>query len=453
MNIVIAILIFSLIIVIHELGHFMLAKANGVFVTEFSVGMGPRILSLVKTKNRYHLQVNLSHHDIETNVEIKENTIYSWKVLPIGGSCMMLGEDETSDDDRAFNKKGVWGRISVIFAGPLFNFILAFILSMFVVGAVGYDPAYVTEVSSNSPAEEVGIQTGDIITEINGKNINLGREIATFLQYNPLSGEPVSISYLRDDIENTVTLQPVKQRKFILGFRYTADTNPAVLSEIIQDFPLYNAGIRAGDTLVKIEGTSIANGAELKEYLIKNPLSEKTLEITYTRDGVEYDVQVTPALASDNYSIGISFNTGRVKTNALGVIKYSAVEVKYWIVTTIEGLGQLISGKVGADELAGPVGIVNIIDNTIEESKSDGTKFVLLNIANISILLSANLGVMNLLPLPALDGGRLVFLFLELFRGKPIDQNKEGLVHMIGLALLMLLMLFIMYNDISRLFL
>lgn len=239
----------------------------------------------------------------------------------------------------------------------------------------------------------------------------------------------------------------------MLGFGYTADNNTAVLSEIIEDLPLYNAGVRSGDVIVKINGSSIASGAELEDYLIKNPLTEKELLITYSRDGMEYDTQVKPALVSDSYNIGINFNTGRIKTDAVGVIKYSAVEVKYWIVTTIKGIGQLISGKVGADELAGPVGIVNIIDNTIEESKADGTKFVVLNIAYISILLSANLGVMNLLPLPALDGGRLVFLFIELFRGKPIDQNKEGLVHMIGLALLMILMLFIMYNDISRLFL
>lgn len=453
MNIVIAILIFSLIIVIHELGHFMLAKANGVFVTEFSVGMGPRILSLVKTDNKYRLWISLSQHDIETKDDIKANTIYSWKVLPIGGSCMMLGEDETSDDDRAFNKKGVWGRISVIFAGPLFNFILAFILSMFLVGSLGYDPAYVTEVAVNSPAEKAGIQEGDIITDINGTNIDIGREIATYLQYYPFSDKPITITFLRDDVENKVAIQPIKQKKYMLGFGYTADNNTAVLSEIIEDLPLYNAGVRSGDVIVKINGSSIASGAELEDYLIKNPLTEKELLITYSRDGMEYDTQVKPALVSDSYNIGINFNTGRIKTDALGVIKYSAVEVKYWIVTTIKGIGQLISGKVGADELAGPVGIVNIIDNTIEESKADGTKFVVLNIAYISILLSANLGVMNLLPLPALDGGRLVFLFIELFRGKPIDQNKEGLVHMIGLALLMILMLFIMYNDISRLFL
>lgn len=366
MNIIIAILIFSLIVVIHELGHFLLAKANGVFVTEFSIGMGPRIISFVKTEKGFKPKLFLNQRMLDANAIWTENTMYSWKVLPIGGSCMMLGEDENIDDDRAFNKKGVWARISVIFAGPFFNFILAFLLAMIVIGKVGYDPAKIVSVEKNSPAQESGLKVGDIVTEFNGSNIDIGREFYTNLQFNPLTKKDVTITVMRD-------------------------------------------------------GKEIPN------------------------------IAVTPFKDDNRYRIGITVNLNREKTDAFGIIKYSAIEVKYVIVSTIEGLGQLLTGKVSADQMAGPVGIVGFIGDTVEQSKMDGALYVFLSLANISILLTANLGVMNLLPIPALDGGRLVFLFIEAFRRKPIDQSKEGFVHMIGFVLLMILMAFVMFNDIRRL--
>lgn len=136
----------------------------------------------------------------------------------------------------------------------------------------------------------------------------------------------------------------------------------------------------------------------------------------------------------------------------MGVLKYSAYEVKYWIATTLDGLKLLISGRLGLNDMSGPVGVVNMIGSTYNESKADGGFYVWLNMLNISILLTANLGVMNLLPLPALDGGRLVFLFLEAIRRKRIDPEKEGMVHMIGLLALMALMVVIMFNDVRKLF-
>ena len=150
--------------------------------------------------------------------------------------------------------------------------------------------------------------------------------------------------------------------------------------------------------------------------------------------------------------MGISVSGVRTKLDPVGVLKYSAYEVKYWIATTIDGLKLLVSGRLGLNDMSGPVGVVNMIGSTYEESKSDGGFYVWLNMLNISILLTANLGVMNLLPLPALDGGRLVFLFLEAIRRKRIDPEKEGMVHMIGLLALMLLMVVIMFNDVRKLF-
>ena len=134
------------------------------------------------------------------------------------------------------------------------------------------------------------------------------------------------------------------------------------------------------------------------------------------------------------------------------MVKYSLIEVKYWIRTTILSLGKLVTGQFGVQDLSGPVGVVDVIGDTYEQSKSMGTTMVWMNMLNIAILLSANLGVMNLLPLPALDGGRLVFYIIEAIRRRPVNQRIEGMVHFVGFMFLMVLMVVVMYNDIMRIF-
>ena len=342
MDIVIALLIFSLIVIIHELGHFLLAKKNGIGVIEFSLGMGPRLLSFVKGETRY-----------------------SVKILPVGGSCMMVGEDGESDDEKAFGNKSVWARISVVAAGPAFNFILAFVLSLIIVGNIGYDAPVIGGIMEGYPAETAGLQAGDVIVRMNGEKINLYREVSLYVQLH--QGETVKMVYERDGKTETVTIEPKRSE-------------------------------------------------------------------------------------SGAFLMGISSSGARTKGNALDTIRYSGYEVSYWIKTTVKSLGMMLQGQVKADDVSGPVGIVNIIGDTYEESKQDGILYVILNMLNISILLSANLGVMNLLPIPALDGGRLVFLVIEAVRGKPVDPKKEGLVHFIGFIALMALMVFVLFNDIKNIF-
>lgn len=347
MKIIIALLIFSIIIIIHEFGHFLLAKKNGIGVTEFSIGMGPKLVHVKRGETEYCI-----------------------KALPFGGSCMMLGEDglnseEAVSSEKAFGNKSVWARISVIAAGPIFNFILAFVLAVIIVGSIGFDAPVVGDVMEGYPAEAAGIQSGDEILRLNGERIYVYREITMFSQFH--QGE--------------------------------------------------------------------------------------TVEIEYKRDGKVYRAAVEPkADESGRYLMGLSKLKTREKGNTWDVLKYSAYEVRYWINTTIKSIGMIFKGQVTMDDMSGPVGIVGAIGDTYEQSKEDGAFYVWINMLNISILLSANLGVMNLLPIPALDGGRLVFLILELIRGKKINPEKEGMVHFIGLVLLMLLMVVIMFNDIRKLF-
>ena len=200
MKIILALLIFSLIVMFHELGHFLLAKKNGIAVTEFSLGMGPRLLSHVWGETRYSI-----------------------KLLPFGGSCLMVGEDEDSDDVNAFNNKSVGARIAVVAAGPVFNFILAFILSLFIVGSIGYDAPVVWKASDGFPAQEAGIEAGDTILRLNHTNIHVYREVSLFVQLNQKNKDaPVDVTYRDADTgeTKTVTLIPkqAENGNYYLGF-------------------------------------------------------------------------------------------------------------------------------------------------------------------------------------------------------------------------------------------
>ena len=348
-SIIVAILVFGLIVLIHELGHFLFAKKNGITVVEFSIGMGPRLVHLKKGE-----------------------TVYSIKLLPLGGSCMMLGEDEENADQGAFQNKSILARMSVIVAGPVFNFILAFLLSLILVGMSGYDMTYVKEVAKDSPAYGAGMQPRDKLLKINGEKVSMYREYILYKVLKP------------DELMNTVEF-----------LRVDSST---------------------GESTVKT-------------------------------------ASVTPKYSEESgkYLIGITIAPQNAKVSSVGqLIQYGYKEMEYDVKLTVKSLGMLLSGKAGMKDLSGPVGIVVMIDDSVKAGLSVSIKAAFINVISMCILLSANLGVMNLLPIPALDGGRLLFLIIEAIRGKRMDPNKEGIVNMISMAALMALMIFVVFNDISR---
>ena len=211
------------------------------------------------------------------------------------------------------------------------------------------------------------------------------------------------------------------------------------------------AGLEAGDVITKINGVEVPDGNAYEKYIEEHPLSNEPVTITYERNGLEYEAEITPREYRTPVS-GFGYNTYSEKTSGFNVLKYGAVEVKYMIRTTILSLKELVTGNLGMKDLSGPVGVVDAIGDTYEQSKSEGTLMVWMNLLNMAVLLSANLGVMNLLPLPALDGGRLVFLVTEAIRRKPVNRQVEGMIHFAGLMLLMALMVIVMYNDILKIF-
>ena len=429
MKIIIAIIIFSAIILIHELGHFLLAKKNKIVVTEFSLGMGPRLVSTVKGGTRYSI-----------------------KLLPIGGSCAMLGEDEDEDAPGTFNSASVWERISVVAAGPIFNFILAFILALIIVACLGYAPAMVMDVPEGTKAQEAGLQAGDVITEFNGYDIDVGQDLYIYLYLNELSeNDTIDLSYERDGKEYTISYQPEVNSRYLLGFNRAGKESLEVAS-LIEGMPLEAAGVQPGDVLTSINGVELPDGEAYEEYITENPLSDEPVTITYTRNGKEYEATITPKEYKD-VTPGFSYNvSGCIKAEGFEIFSRAALEVKYMIRTTVLSIKELLTGGLGVADLSGPVGVVDAIGDTYEQTKSEGSMIMWMNLLNLAVLLSANLGVMNLIPFPALDGGRLLFLFVEAVRRKPVNRQLEGMIHFAGLMLLMVLMVVVMYNDVLKIF-
>ena len=426
MKILIALLVFSVIVLFHELGHFLLAKRNGIAVTEFSLGMGPRLLSTEKGGTRYSL-----------------------KLFPIGGSCMMVGEDEDDDSEGSFNNASVWARISVVAAGPIFNFILAFVFAMIITSVVGYDPARVLQVTEGSPAAQAGLKEGDIIKEFQGRHISIGRDLDSYMTLHGLKDEEISLTYERDGKKHDIQFQANSESRYMLGFTYLSEGIPEI-TQVMLNSAMTKAGVMPGDIIREINGTAVADSQEIQAYLQEHPLDGTEITLGIERDGKVETISAIPQMTK-HVDSGFIYNIYREKTNFLGVMKYSAVEVRYWVSTTVESLMMLIKGQVSVNDLSGPVGIIDVIGDSYEEAKSEGAMMVWMQMLYWAILLSANLGVMNLLPIPALDGGRLVFLLIESVRKKRLNPNVEGMIHFAGFVLLMMLMVFVMFNDFRRL--
>ncbi|MDY5647710.1 MAG: site-2 protease family protein, partial [Lachnospiraceae bacterium] len=306
MKILIALLIFSGIILIHELGHFLFAKKSGISVTEFSLGMGPRLVSTVKGGTRYSI-----------------------KLLPLGGSCAMLGEDTDEENlPGSFNAASVWGRISVVAAGPVFNFLLALLLSVIIVGFVGYDPAEIVQVTEGSAAEAAGLHEGDIITEYQGYHIDLGKDLYLYRYLNSLKeGDIVHITYERDGKEYETSYSPDVRVRYLLGFNRDSSGSMEVIS-LIEGMPLGEAGVEPGDVITGINGVDIPDGDAYDSYIAEHPLSDEPVEITYVRNGLQYEATITPA-ESRTVDLGFYYNQASVKTSGWNILKYGAIEVKY----------------------------------------------------------------------------------------------------------------------------
>ena len=431
MKIVIALLIIGLLIFVHEFGHFVVAKTCGVLVKEFSIGMGPRILKYKR-----------------------KDTLYSIKLLPFGGACLMAGMDGDDDiGDRSYLSKSVWKRMAIIVAGPLFNLILAFLFSVIFISKVGYDPCIIGRVSDNSPAAEAGLMPGDQIIKVNNKKVTFYEDF--YLYEYAHEGETLNITYLRDNEKYTTSIVPVYVDKNVYQMGVSIESSktsvPVKIVDVTKDSPAQNAGIEAGDIVEAINSEKVNDYNDLLSLMEK--YGEEEITVTVNRNGTLKDFKlVATKIHQQYYNKGFDLANVWVKVNPIKTIGYSFKYTGYWAKSVFTGFKMLINKKASFNDFSGPVGIVNLVGTVVEETKSDGLLTVIMNLLNFCIMISANLAVMNILPIPALDGGKFLFLVIEAVRGKPVPREKEGMVHLIGVILLFIFTLAVLFNDIMKLF-
>ena len=453
-NVLIAILLLSIIIVAHEFGHFIVAKANGVCVVEFSIGFGPRLFGFRKG-----------------------DTDYCIKALPFGGSCRMLGaedylEDGAGDEEdedgyaisavekrsremlkkygesRTLEQKSVSARIAILAAGPLFNFLFALIASVILIGTGGYDPCTVDVVREGTPAYEAGLREGDLITSVNGRGIHFAREFNFYEMYH--EEEILNITYKRNDEKFTAVVQPreIKDKSYKIGVKFTSDMRVA---EVVDDSPAKKAGLRENDKIVSINGTQLKNANDLTDLIKASEGAD--IEVVVERAAGQRSLTMKPEIMEvSGWETGMICYGERVQASPIEAVGYAFCDTGYRINTVIELLGRMLTGRMSVNNLSGPVGTVSAISDVVGESRSAGPFYVFLNIMNIGIMLSANLGIMNLLPVPALDGGKLIVYIIEAIRGKAVDKKVEAVINFIGVVFLLVLTAFILVKDIVNLF-
>ena len=335
------IFVFGIVVLVHELGHFLVAKKVGIRADEFGLGFGKKIFAV-------------KHGE----------TTYSLNLIPLGGFVKLAGMDgnEEVETGKSYNEKNVWQKMAVIVSGPLMNFLLAFLLFAFI-----------------------------------------------FSWY----GVPVNVS------------------------------NSTEIGNILPGYPAEKAGLQPGDKILAVNGEQVRNWEQVVGIVNRNP--NKPTAFTVERDNRQFQVKITPRLEQER-KVGLIGITPKVITEKLGpwaAIKNGFLQTVGITWAIIIGLKQMIMGQIAGD-VSGPLGIAQMAGQAAKTGME--------NLLRLTAVLSINLGLFNLLPIPALDGGRLFFLGIEAVRGKPIEPQKEGMVHLVGFMLLIFLLLIVTYKDITRLF-
>lgn len=429
MNIVLAIVALSFLILIHELGHFMVARWMGVKVLEFAIFMGPKLFSWKRGE-----------------------TEYSIRAIPMGGFCKMEGEEEASNDERAFNKKSAGKRALIVVAGAAMNILVAFLITTIVAFSMGYNTRIIQNLSSDSPLKAAGLQVGDEIISYDNKHVFYpSSDFSLFLFLS--EGEEVNVEYRREGvkgIQQTRVAPRMSTPVYMIGI--TVGTEPdgtvnSIIQKVQQGSPAEMAGMQPGDKIIRVDDTPVAIKEDLARYLQQS--KENPVDITVNRDGDTITMhEVKPQPSATYYDLGVQFEDkkGEFFGTIQSGLNYSVATIRSVYMT----LGGIFTGKVKFKDLSGPVGIVDTIGQVVDMGTGFSEK--LLYLLQISMFLSLNLGVMNLLPFPALDGGKLLLILIEKIRRKPIDPEKEAWISMVGFILLILLLIATLFNDIPRVF-
>jgi regulator of sigma E protease len=440
------------LIFFHELGHFLVARLFGVGVEKFSLGFGPRIFG--KTIGR---------------------TDYRLSLIPLGGYVKMIGDEpgasiEPEDLPLSFTHKPLAQRSLIVAAGPLFNFLLALLIYAAINYAAGLPSLtpVVRGVKSNSPAAQAGIEPGDRILKVGTADITTWRDIQQALEKS--GGAPLEIVYERQEQRRTLTIKPVQvTTKDLFGDSKThydlgiskQSTLAAVVGEVVEGQPAQQAGLQSGDRIVAIDDQRVEQFQILQEIVTQS--KGRALHFTIERGDEIIEVDITPVLVKDknfagvkqeNYRIGIMFNRGDAPQNEQDImsIDLNPFEALYegvkqvWFISdlSVRFFSKMVQGKVGMESVGGPIRIAKMTNEQAKEGLGQLLRFA----AAISI----QLAILNLLPIPVLDGGHLLFYGIEAILRRPVKTRTREAAQQIGIFVLLLMMIFVFYNDIRFVF-
>ena len=440
------IVVIGVLILVHELGHFFVARLTGVGVERFSIGFGP---VLVRWRGR--------------------ETEYCLSLIPMGGYVKMMGEESPIeggevmpyDPKKAFALKPLWARFLIVFAGPGMNFVLAVAIFAVVFATFGRPvwPAVVGRVLDGSPAAAAGIRSGDTVVEVNGRRVSYWEDLERTLADS--GGRPVTARVKRADGEQTVTVTPRRKTVIdpIFGERrevWDIGAGPHLIpqiSSVLADSPAQRAGLQPGDVVLAVAGQPVYTPEDLVEVIRTRP--GRPFPITVERGGRTLTLTVTPrAVPEKAPATGQETTVGKIDahiaTKSVRFEPYGPVDavehgvVRTWDVTglTLKGLWKLVSRQIDSSNIGGPIQIATEAGRQAKEGLGP--------LAIFTAFISVNLAVLNLLPVPMLDGGHLFFFVIEAILGRPLSLKKREAAQQLGFVLLMLLMVYALYNDLVR---
>jgi regulator of sigma E protease len=418
--------VLGVLVFVHELGHFLLARWNGVRVLNFSLGFGPKLLKFQRG-----------------------DTEYAISAIPLGGYVKMAGE--TPDDPRAgasdeFLSKTKWQRFQILIAGPAMNILLAVVVMAGVIYQGATVPAFETQapvvgrVLPDSPAAQAGVQVGDLIVSV------AGREVETWeqLQFRvlPRANKEVELIIRRDGERRTLMVVPEAQTKYEIGDIGIGPILHPQVTMVVAGSPAERGGLKAGDSIVAINGM---NTSEHPLVDVISGLAGQEVTLTVMRDGQRQDLVVTPRDEGGVGRIGVQFSPGEMRTiepTFLQAIQMSVAQNVQWSTMIFEMLGGLVTAETSPRQLMGPIGIAEVAGGAASVSW--------VALFGTMAMISLNLGLLNLLPIPILDDGHILILAVEGLARRDFSMRVKERMLMAGFAVLMVLMVTVIYNDLTR---
>ncbi len=458
LGIFIGLLLLSLMMFLHELGHYLAGKKLGFKILEFNIFMGPVLFSFYRNGVKYSLRLIpigasvqfAGEGEIGVDEETPRATWAPEVETPSGKITSSWGERNNQslsgpDDPRLFYNRPKLSRAAVLLAGPLMNILSAFLAFVLIFNSIGYALPLVSELSPDGQAAMAGLQVGDRITELNGSSIN------NYMDWNYAylfvqEDEQVTVKYLdTNGVEKECTFVPQKVQKKMLGI-IRDNRNPNEVLIVSVD-PSSNNGqpvLQAGDVILEV------NGQEVDGYTVSAAIDQADdpkIRLRVLRAGEELEL-TTLAKETPAYNpVGLAFTEAH---DFLGSIPYAANFSVSILKLTFSSIGQLIAGQIKAqDALSGPIGIVDTISGVVTQNKVDVLEKVM-QLLQLFALISLSLGIMNLLPIPPLDGSHLLLLLIEALRGKRLSLKAQTAIGLIGLLIILGLFAIGLYFDISR---